>query len=263
MNKSFSQKISDDETRIRNLDSTEYAKMMEFSFQYVNEIDSMLSYRRENILKKQEAEGKMILNSDTQAILRILELPEINQIIKLLSLLPEKEKKNLAAYVQARISDSLSTPDAIQTFKDGEIPWDEVKSNLIKMIDSHASHTSHVSSYVKKLKKLLPRVFLTLSATFVPIASEKIIDNIWPDDSTQEIQRLLQEQNDLDRERIKIDRERIRIDQEILATIKSNSAKNLSGSADASALTQITKENTQFQQAQTDNQMDISEVQLK
>lgn len=251
MNKSLPQKISIAENILSNPDPDEYAKIIEFSSQHINEISSMPPYRMASIIKQKYAEAKMIPNPDMQALLQILELPEVSQIFTLMTLLPEKEKENLSIHVQTHMFDSTSMHNMIQTFKDGDIPWDMVKSALLEMIDSPDS-----SSYGEKLKKLLPTVFLTLSTMFTPVIGEKIIDNIWPDESTQEIQRLLQEQNDLERERIKIDRE-------LLATIKSASLQNQSGSTGAFAPIQTAEENTQLQQAHTDNQMDISEMQLE
>lgn len=253
MNKSLSQKISIVENILSNADSDEYNSLMALSFQHIDEMSSMPPYRMASIFKQKYAEAGRIPSPDMQEFIRTLEQPDINQIFGLFFLFLKKKnikKEDIIESIQSQIPNFVSLNNAVQMFKDEKFPWEEIKSELIKMIDSSDS------SHADKLKKMLPNILLTLFTMIAPIAGEKIIDNIWPDDSTQETQRLLQEQNDLERERI-------RIDQEILETVKSNSAKNLSGSADASALTQITKENTQFQQAQTDNQMDISEVQLK
>lgn len=251
MNKSLSQKISTAETILSSTNPAVHAQIIEFSSRYImNEMNSMPPYRMANILKQKYDEAKIIPNSDVQALLRILELAEINQLYTLFSLLPKKEKENLIEYMQNQMFDCTSIHDALQSFKVGEIPWDEAKSAFIAIINPHDS------SNLDRLKNFLPTVFLTLSTIFSPVVGEKIIDNIWPDDSTQKIQRLLQEQNDLERERIKIERE-------LLAIVKSNYLKNQSGSTDAFVPDQIAEGNTLVQKMYTDNQMDMLETQLK
>lgn len=249
--KSLQEKISFVEKLVNHPEDSDYSSLLSSAREHIDELPYFPPYKMAAQIRSKYEEAHMIPSPEMQILLHVLEDQDINAIHTLLFLLPEKERRALWTDVQTAMTNPQIVQNSIQIMmREGVSFVDEVKSALIDRLDTPDA------SLFSQLKKWLPAIFISLSTVFTPAIGDKIVGNVWPDSDSQEICRLLREQNE-------IEKEKNRISREILSELQMRNQIEKAKLTDSSEPIRKATENTQLRQARTDNQMDISKTPLE